>query len=45
MELGVFYLKKRRVRKEVSRISINKNTFNYQAFRTLGIRELNNYRS
>lgn len=40
MELGVFYLKKRRVRKKVSRISINKNTlFNYQAFWTLGIKE------
>lgn len=33
--------KKRRVRKKVSRISINKNTlFNYQAFQTLGIKEL-----
>lgn len=41
MELGVFYLKKRRVRKKVSRISISKNTlFNYQAFQTLGIRKL-----
>lgn len=44
MELGVFYLKKRRVRKKVSRISINKNTFNYQAFRTAGIRELKKYK-